>query len=235
VKNGRVKVQTIASGETYDEVNWFTWARVEENGSFVIDAWPKDTPMQLIALCDGFIAKSGEKPPMVTPERARRSYWRAQVFLEPDSSEVVVEMTPMQMCHIKVENAFGKGIKDCHAGANPNIGWWNGGSQIYGWPLVKCGDFLLTGEYKQEESEGIFAKPFGGESDQNGEVSFQLPVGKTSLWIGNDRYQLAINNGRRTKRIEIESGKSLDLKVVLQPKGLDVLGDWEDLCGLVFG
>lgn len=65
VKNGRVKVETISEGLSGDEINWFTWAEVEDDGTFVIDQWPSNVPLQLIALCDGFIAKSGEKPMMV--------------------------------------------------------------------------------------------------------------------------------------------------------------------------
>ncbi len=235
VISGRVKFQTITDGRSWDEISWFDWAQIEEDGSFVIDAWPKGEPMQLTALCDGFCAKNGEKPPMVTPERARGSYMRAQVFLEPENSEITVEMEPMSSCRIEVNNAFGKKLSGVTAGANPNIGWWNGGSQIYCWPLVGGVEFLKTGKYNRDRKDGIHTQPFSGKTDEDGFVTIQLPARKTNLWIGNERYQLAAKAGRRSRRIEVEQAKSMSLEFVLQPKGLDVLGDWEDLCGLVFG
>lgn len=141
----------------------------------------------------------------------------------------------MQTCHISVENAFGKKLNAVTATANPNIGWWNGGSQIYGWPLVSARKFMETGEYKRTDGEGIFAQPFKGTSDEKGQITMELPVGRTCLWVGNDKFHLPAKLGGRDKRIEVKKDETLDLKLVLQPKGLDVLGDWEDLCGLVFG
>jgi hypothetical protein len=235
VRNGRVKVQTISDGETWDEVTWFTWAKVDEDGTFVIESWPKDESMQLVALCDGFNAKSGKTPPMVKPERAGGGYLRAQVFLKPDASAVTVEMTPMAICNIEAVNAFGKPLEDVGIAANPNIGWWNGGSQIYGWPLVTGAQLLLTGKYEMKDGDGIFAQPFQGKSDEQGKLSMELPVGATHLWAGNKRYQLPAKLGRRYQRASVDADKPLNLKLVMQPKGLDVLGDWEDLCGLVFG
>ena len=235
VVNGRVKVQTITNEPSGEEVTWFDWAKVEEDGSFVIDAWPKGEPMQLTALCDGYIASSGDRPPMVSEVRDRSRHLRAQVFMEPHSSEIEVAMEALSTCRIKVENAFGKKLKNVSAVASPNIRWWNSGSQIYCFPLIGGAEFLKTGEYKMELGEGIHAPPFRGTSDENGIVLVQLPAGKNSLWIGNKRYHLPAKLGSRHKRIEVERNKSMEMDLVLQPIGLDVLGDWEDLCGLVFG
>ena len=46
---------------------------------------------------------------------------------------------------------------------------------------------------------------------------------------------MAANLGQRSRRVDVKSGELNRMQYVLQPKGLDVLGDWEDLCGLVFG
>ena len=55
------------------------------------------------------------------------------------------------------------------------------------------------------------------------------------IWAGNDHFQLPVNLGNRFRRITVNEGELNEVKLVMQPKGLDVLGDWEDLCGLVFG
>lgn len=235
VVNGRVKVQTISEGLSWEEISWFDWAKVEEDGTFVVEAWPHGQPMQLAALCDGFIGKAGEQPLMVPDSRAQGAYLRPQVFLKPHTEEVVVEMETMSVCRIQVENAFGKPLEKVIAAANPNIGWWNGGAQIYGWPLVSGAEFMTTGVYNRERTEGIYAAPFRGESDEDGVILIELPVGGVNLWVANKRYQLPAKLGDRSTRVNIERDKSVQLSLVLQPKGLDVLGDWEDLCGLVFG
>jgi len=235
VRNGRVKVETISDGESWDEVCWFDWAKVDEDGTFVIESWPKDQPMQLIALCDGFIAKSGTRPPMVKPERAGGGYLRAQVFMTPDASAITVDMAPMVICNIEAVNGFGKPLADVDAATNPNVGWWNSGSQIYCWPLVTAAQLLLTGKYENKDGDDTFGQPFRGKTDEQGKLSLELPVGGTHLWASHERYQLPVKSGSRYQGVRVDAGKPLNLKLVMQPKGLDVLGDWEDLCGLVFG
>ncbi|MGI9516294.1 MAG: Ig-like domain-containing protein [Pirellulaceae bacterium] len=235
VKNGRVKVLNIRPGVSRNEIAWTTWAEVKADGTFIIESWPAEEPIQLVALCDGFCAESGEKPPMVTPERARGAYLRAQVFMKPIDSEIVVQMTPMVDCHFEIKDAFGKPVSDVIVAANPNIGWWNGGSQIYCFPLARSAEWLATGKYEPDSKEGLFAIPFVGNSDEQGQTLLQLPAGRRSLVAYNEKYQLPINVGRRSERVEVEAGDSMDITLVVQPKGLEVLGDWEDLCGLVFG
>jgi len=46
---------------------------------------------------------------------------------------------------------------------------------------------------------------------------------------------MAAREGRRQRKIFVGRDKPVVEQLVLQPKGLDCLGDWEDLCGLVFG
>ena len=146
VSNGRVSARTIPSGENYNDIEWFTWAPVEEDGTFVIDAWPSGEPIQLVALCDGFMAEQGDKPEMVKPKRATGGYRRAQVFVPPHKSEVEIDMIPTVSCSFEIVNAFDKPLEGVIVGANPNVGWWNSGSQIYCWPLVRGAEFLRERE-----------------------------------------------------------------------------------------
>ncbi len=236
VVDGRVKVQTVGSGKSWDEITWSDWAKVNEDGSFVIESWPQGEPIQVVALCDGFIGKSGEKPDMVPKSQARGSYWRPQFFADPSNSDIVIEMESMSVCRIEVENAFGKMLEEVNAAANPNVGWWNGGSQIYCWPLTSSMQAMKSGSYyPEEDADKLFQQPFRGVSNEQGVVTIQLPVGTNRLWVGSERFQLPAKLGRRTHEVELERDKSTKVELVLQPKGLDVLGDWEDLCGLVFG
>ena len=235
VHNGRVKVQTIGDGKSWDGVEWFDWTRISADGTFVIENWPQKEPLQVTAICDGFIARNGEPPSTVPPERTGGRYLRAQVFLKPQASEVVVEMVPMVRCQFGCKNAFGKTLADVEVGSNPNIGWWNGGSQIYCHPLVDPIDFLVHGKYESSADAKQFSQPFLGKTDASGLIEIDLPAGHASVDVRSDRYQLPAREGRRRRRIFVGREKPVVEQLVLQPKGLDCLGDWEDLCGLVFG
>jgi hypothetical protein len=63
IKNGRIKAETLPRDAQQPYVEWFTWAPIAEDGSFVIDSWPASEPIQLIGMCDGFVARSGTAPP----------------------------------------------------------------------------------------------------------------------------------------------------------------------------
>ena len=93
---------------------------------------------------------------------------------------------------------------------------------------------MLTGKY-DHAANGTFDQPFEGKSDKDGKIAIQLPVNQTRLWAGSEHYQLPAKMGRRRMEVAIENEEPFDLTMVLQPVGLDVLGDWEDLCGFVFG
>ena len=235
IRNGRVKLSTIGDGNSVDTVEWFDWAPIAADGTFVINGWPQNEPAQLIALCDGFIARNGEAPAMVPPERAKGGYLRAQVFLEPQASEILVEMTPMVRCRFECKNAFDKPLQNINVGSGPNIGWWNSGSQIYCSPLVDPIDFWLNGKYEPSAAAKEIPEPFSGTTDSMGIVEFDLPAGHARIYAGNERFQMAARDGRRHRKIYVGREKAVVEQLVLQPKGLDCLGDWEDLCGLVFG
>ncbi len=65
VRNGRVIAHSLQPADDrsfYQRVLWVTWVPIEPDGTFVIDTWPADEPIQLIALCEGFIAANGTAP-----------------------------------------------------------------------------------------------------------------------------------------------------------------------------
>ena len=63
VRDGRVKAETLPpAGADSNRVAWFTWVPVRPDGTFTIDGWPAGELLQLIALCEGYIATSGKRP-----------------------------------------------------------------------------------------------------------------------------------------------------------------------------
>ena len=242
VINGRVKARAI-SGLSRNEVSWNDWAEVKEDGTFSL-AWPENTPIQITALCDGYIGKNGKSLDELqnengeAPAREKSSFLTPQVFLSPAQQPVVIGMEPLETVYIEVEDAFGKKLEGVHASANPNVNWSQTPSrslsQIYCFPLYSTADFLRTGKYEFKK-EGVFDYPFDGRSNSQGMIELDLPAGLGLVGLTNGRHQLAAKLGSRRRRIQVVKGEENYFKYVLQPKGLDYLGDWEDLCGLVFG
>ncbi len=238
VKNGRVKVETIPTSEPDiggEAVNWITWAPIAEDGTFAIRSWPADRPMQLIALCDGYIALSGERPSMVTPERARGAYYRPQVFLTPgDTDSVVVGMTPTVQCEIETVDDAGNPLKGIVVTSYPNVGWWNDGSQVYCSRLVRGERLLLTQDYYAAIDKD-FSQPFHDVTDKRGHASLELPVDEDQIRAKSDDYELPIFLGRRDHPITLIAGQTTKVRLVMQPRGTEQLGEWDSLAGLVFG
>ena len=243
VKNGRVKARTI-KGLLPNEINWLDWAEVKEDGSFFL-MWPENTPLQIAALCDGYIGKNGkyleelQDKNAEVPAREKGPFLRAQAFLNPTEQPVVIAMDPLETVYIEVEDAFGKKLEGIHVSANPNINWSHNpkrsSSQIYCYPLRSAADVLREGKHDFKKGKGIFKFPFRATSNSQGVIEIDLPAGRAIIHLSNERYQLAAKLGRRMRIFETARGKENYLKYVLQPKGLDYLGDWEDLCGMVFG
>lgn len=235
IKNGRIKVQTlpprdISTGE--ERVMWFTWAPINPDGTFTIPGWPTDEKLQLIALCDGYIAKSGDAPREVAGGAAAASYLRPQVF-EPDEP-IVVEMTALADCDINLKDEDDKPVAGIKVASWPNVGWWNGGSQIYCHPLVRSEQMLVARDY-HKATDKEHPQPFTATSNAKGVATLRLPVGTQNLAVMSDVYELPIFLGRRYSKVEAVAIKKTEKNLVLQPSGTEKLGDWDKLAGIVFG
>ena len=236
VRNGRIKLWTLPPPDADpDRAGWFTWIPIQADGSFTIDAWPASEPIQLIALCDGYIASSGEPPDAVTnpPAADRDPFHRPQIF-QPDAGQIVVAMSPLVKCIATTVDEDGEPVAGIRVGSWPNVGWWNGGSQIYGHPLVR-GERLLRDRDYQSSIDEAYPQPFVGVTDGNGQATLELPEGEETIDIESDVYELPIALGSRSVKVHLEPGETSEVTLRLQPRGTDRLGEWDKLAGVVFG
>ena len=195
VSNGRVVAVVVnKSGEGFESLYWNTWARVDPDGSFVLEGLPPMETLQLIALCDGFRAATGAAPDFAEPrERERAHLPRAQVFDLPfeGTEEVLLEMEPTCECEFRVTDQDGKPIEGIEVQAWPNIFWWNGGSQIYGSPLARTVRGLQDPEadlWAKDEGEALFGRLYSGVTDAQGRAVLEdLPAGKNSYLVTEGR------------------------------------------------
>ncbi len=147
VKNGRV-VASILQPENAEgrALHWYASATMRINGSFTFESLPRGN-LQLIAICDGAMAESGEAPDFAT-ERERQmgpnSYCRPQAFkIGEGTNHVVLKMTPTAECLIRLKGPDEQPVVGATCAFYPNVGWWGqGGSQIYCDPLYSTAEWL---------------------------------------------------------------------------------------------
>jgi hypothetical protein len=238
VRHGRIKITTLPPAKAdNNHVQWLTWVPIQADGTFVIDGWPDGELMQLIALCDGFAATSGEAPGEVRnpPNPKANTLFRyPQVFSPSQDEQIEVEMAALSRCVATATDGDGKPVAGVTVSSWPNVRWWNGGSQIYCHPLVRGERLLQAREYMTAIDESL-PQPFQGVSDAKGKVTLELPPGTQFLAVSSDVYDLPILLGSREIRIKLVEGETTDATLQLQPRGTEQLGEWDKLAGVVFG
>jgi hypothetical protein len=237
VTNGRIKLQTLVpSGESDSRVTWFSWVPIRADGTFAVESWPAGEKIQLIALCDGFIAQSGQAPAECENPRDpdKDPFNRPQVFDASGQQPITVEMERLVQCVVMAVDEQNKPVAEITVGSCPNVGWWNSGSQIYCGTLVR-GERLLRVRDYQACLENDFPPPFQATTDARGNATLELPEGKESLYVDSDLYELTVLLGRRDVPVGMVAGEVSKVTLRLQPSGTEKLGEWDKLAGVVFG
>jgi len=237
ITNGRIKLETLnPTRGNYSRVTWFSWVPIRSDGTFTIEAWPTGEKIQLIALCDGFIAKSGKAPAEVEnpPDPASDSLNRPQVFEPSDQQPIAVEMERLVKCVVTAVDEDDKPVAGIALASWPNVIWWNDGSQIYCESLARGERVLRVRDYRAC-IDNDFPQPFQATTDGSGNATLELPEGKEYLAVRSDLYELPIFLGRRDVRVEMVAGQTTEVTLRLQPRGMERLGEWDKLAGVVFG
>jgi hypothetical protein len=237
VRAGRVSACSLVPADAArDRVEWLTWAPVQSDGTFTIERWPADEPIQLIALCEGFIATSGSAPEEVKnpPDPKKDPFGRPQVFRTNGEKQIELAMTPLVQCGVTAVDEDDKPVAGVPVRSWPNVGWWNSGSQIYCHPLVR-GERLLRERDHNKAIDEAFPQPFKAETDARGQATIELPAGHEELVIASEVYELPVFLGSRDVKIELTPGETTEMVLRLQPRGTEKLGEWDKLAGVVFG
>jgi hypothetical protein len=216
----------------YDRVDWMTWRSVQPDGTFVIEGWPANEALQIVALCDGFLAASGDPPAGVEVPNSR--FNRPQIFEAKAQQPLEVKMTPLVRCAVLAIDEDEKPVPQVQISSWPNVKWWNQGSQLYCHPLVRGERLIQTRDY-MHAADDRFPQPFMSVTDSQGRAVLELPVGKESLVVESDHYELPVFLGEREQQVELLAGKPCEQTLRLQARGTDKLGEWDKLAGVVFG
>jgi hypothetical protein len=236
VRRGRVKIETLPPSQgDYQRVGWHTWTPVQPDGTFTIERWPANERLQLVALSDGFHAASGNPPDVVEGyNRQTDGFTRPQVFDPVQDGQIEVVMTPLVRCVATAVDEAEKPIPGVKVVSWPNVGWWNGGSQIYCESLVRGENLLKERDYFKAVDK-TFAEPFQATTDAKGKAILELPAGGEGLAVQDELYELPAFLGRRDVKIKLVAGETTETMLRLQPRGNEKLGEWDKLAGVVFG
>lgn len=235
IVDGRVKAWGLKPSRDAAEAHWFSWAPVSEDGTFTIDSWPADEPIQLIALCRGYKATNGDPPPEESRVREKDPFERPHVFRPNQFDEqLLLPMTPLVRCDVQTVDLDGQPITGVKVVACPNVQWWNDGSQIYCDPLARADRLLANRDY-YEIVDRNHAPEFWQEVDDQGRATLYLPEGREDLVVISEEYELPVYLGSRDVEVTLKIGEPVSKTLVLQPRGTEQLGDWDKLAGVVFG
>lgn len=239
ILRGHVKTESLplpADEAGKDQVSWWSWSPIAADGTFEIDHWPAGERIQVVGLCDGFVAASGRAPDVVRNPRNpdKDPYRRPQVFAADPVGEQTLDMTPMARCEVTAVDEDDAPVAGVTVVSGPNVGWWNRGSGFYAWPPVLAERSLLDRVY-DVEADGGMAEPFRGVTDAEGKVVLALPAGQEGLWLWSEVYELPVNLGSRHVEVELVGDETTFVTLHLQARGTEKLGDWDKLAGVVFG
>ncbi len=212
----------------YTSLQWRVWAAINADGTFELNGLPAGD-LQLIGLCEGFRAANGTAPDFAKelPNKAS-SLERPQVFeIDESGAEVTLEMNPAAECRIEVVGPDQQPVVGAECNFWPNVHWWRGGSQIYCAPLYASEELLQNPGQLQEiladRSNGLYS----AKTNSYGlAVVGGLPSGSNDFNVQHARYELPLaENNQRSGEINLVAGEQGSIKVLLQPKGTEFVGD----------
>lgn len=226
VKNGVVQAFVIERFEKDTErynkstmMYWREWAEIQPDGTFVFENMPVGD-VQVIALCDGFIAETG-KAPLQLGKVNTRQHLRPQVFeMYQPENDIVIDMQPTGEVAVTVVDQSGSPVPDLKLFSSPNVGWWRGGNMIYCFPLDSTTESLLTSKKKGWDLEN---HPFQAKTDASGQAVFSnMPVGSQGISVIEDHWRIAKNAGEQNqpwrRKVEIDADQQAELNIIVEPK-----------------
>ena len=231
VRNGRVTVAVAESvnaplAQERVQLIWYDAAPIAEDGSFRFDSLPF-VELQLIAICDGHMAASGDPPLSLgdqIPEGIRN---RPQVFLlEKPANEITVKTSPTADCLIELTDQNGDPVPDAGCGFSPNVRWWHGHSQIYCDPIIRTVDLLRNPRQRMydywTQSRYAVTTAADGRALMKG-----VTPGSEVFYVKHPNLVAPIRAGKsdRLVAVELVARKTAKVTVTLQPQGKDFIGE----------
>lgn len=229
VKNGRVvanvfdkrkAIGTITNSRYHLHTVWSASSTIDDNGTFTLADVPAG-PLQVTAICDGFVAANGAPPSFAKDEKQITFFSYPQVFsISTEQSEIEIGMRATGAAKIHVRDPQGKPIADVRVAITPNVKWWDYGSTIHSEVWINSREFLRTPG--KPPAPVIF--PFSAITDNTGlALITNLPPGDPPISVGHENWKLPLNNasGLGEQSVTIVAGETTDINFTQEPKTPD--------------
>jgi hypothetical protein len=222
VQNGRVvaEVNARANGDGRNTLDWRESALIGPDGSFTLEAMPHGD-LQVIALCDGFMAESGEPPEFAADHERQQvsAFNRPQVFpIADEQHEITLKMTPTADCLVRVLDPDRQPVQSATCSFWPNVGWWGGGSQIYCHPLY--GTLAVLKNPDDIKTALKADKLYSAMTDAEGVALVKnLPPQQGSTFVVSDeKVQLKVAGDQGYGHADLTAGEPNNVTVTLLEK-----------------
>ena len=142
IQNGRVVYWVVKPGGDGGQFRW-SWtghAKIDADGTFVLESVPGDASLQLIALCDGWLSQPPEQGEVAVhfPGRAAGYDPKSNLthprleFLTGSKVEMMVPMEDTEEVQVRVLGPDGRPVENATVAMAPNQKWFTVGTQIVG-------------------------------------------------------------------------------------------------------
>jgi beta-lactamase regulating signal transducer with metallopeptidase domain/parvulin-like peptidyl-prolyl isomerase len=211
---------------------WSSAAEVRDDGTFVIESVPPDMTLQLVGLCDGWITRS------TTREEFKDYAWHdgfwsrypavddrttslipRLYYVQNRTVKLVLPMERTGSCEVAVVDDEQNPIEGASVIFNPNVQWFNWGSNIVGTgsdAMAYHRQRLATGKDPRGEYSPISAGTFMSRTDARGLATVRglPPCSDSTFTVARDTYvnrdgpQLVLGIGVGLQTVKIEPGKT---------------------------
>ena len=118
---------------------------------------------------------------------------------------------------MQVLDAAGAPLKGAECWFYPNVGWWHGGSQVYGCPFFSTVEYLKDPDVirKYNHKDELFM----AKTDEQGEALIENLPGRNSwMSVVHDEYRMKGADRDRSQRVSLTSGQTTEVTVRMEAK-----------------
>ena len=227
IKNGFAITCTAPkpAGDSYSDedptVTWSQWAKINEDGTFVLKSIPRSGEVQIIAVCDDWVSTTVPK---------HRAFVKGQLFeIDDDVINPLVEMEKTGTLEVSILDPDGKPLDGGKVSSWPNQQYHLGGSTILGRrfaSLLRIENQLRPiGDKKEVNYRKRFSTQFSDQRVNDGKATLKgLPIGMSySIILEHDDYVFETEDAdgdalRATIRFTLDSTEPKMIEVKTKKK-----------------
>ena len=230
---------SIIDGINRPQWIWGDFARVQADGTFVFETLPRETNLELIAVCDGWTSRS---PTVAEIDEYFQKYGRkrpphfsgrggmvaASLYrLTGTVTKPVLAMQRTTNCEVTVVDPLGKPIEGVNLRITPFANWLNG-TGILGteWSSLERLRNKGATEIDRDKRWEKMVKPFTTRTDPQGKGTIHgLVPGETRLSVELEGFEVVTDpnatagkSGFQQARVELKAGETARMTVTMRRK-----------------